>query len=235
LLDELPLAAGALLGASIAVKYVSIITVPFFLILLWHAHKQRIRAVSTTIVGMSAVIIASFTPFWFGFKTLQPIVGNQTDASSSPTALLTDIYLAFSRKEDSDLVFSGQLHWHILRHAGAGIFINLSLIGLWMILTTVLSYRFARTRNLWLAYLAGTSFFAAIPAIAPYYLIWLSPLLAERSRWGRVIWLLLAVPILYYTQSLMGNLNKEEVSHIYAVALLLVPLAATFIRPAASK
>jgi hypothetical protein len=235
LLDCLPLAAGALLGASISVKYISIIIVPFFLILLWHAHKRRIHAASAAIIGMSAVIIASFAPFWFGLKTLQPIITNQIDASASPTALLTDIYLAFSHKADSDLVFPGQLHWHILRHAGAGLFINIALVGLWMILAAIVSYRFARTRDLWLPYLAVTSFFAAIPAIAPYYLIWLSPLLVERSRWGRVIWLLLAVPLLFYTQSLMGNLNKEDVSHIYGVALLLVPLAAPFVRLSASK
>jgi Glycosyltransferase family 87 len=235
LLEDLPLAAGALLGASIAVKYLSIIAVPFFLVALWHAHEQRIRAASAAIFGICAVPLASFAPFWFGLRTLQPIISTQSDVSDSPAALLADIYLTLAGKAQTDPVFAGQSHWHVFRHASAGIFVDLAFIGAWMLLAAISAYRFARTRNLRLPYLAGTSFFAAIPALPPYYLIWLSPLLVERSRWGRYVWFLLAIALVYYAQCLMGNLDKQKAGDVYALALLLVPLGARFIERGSSK
>jgi hypothetical protein len=235
LLEDLPLAAGALLGASIAVKYLSIVAVPFFLVMVWHAHERRMRAALASAASMGAVIAASFAPFWFGLRTLQPIFTNQSDVAASPAALLADAYMHAARITETDPVFPGQEHWHILRHATAGLFIDLALAGLWMLLAGISLYRFARTKDLSSAYLAAISFVATIPAIPAYYLVWFSPFLAANARWGRYVWGLLAAALAYHLQSLMGDLSKERTGDVYVLVLLLVPLAATFLRPVPAK
>jgi hypothetical protein len=228
LLEDAPLAAGLFMGASVACKYVSIVLVPFFLIMLWQAHNRRIRQAVFAAAGIAAVFVASFAPFWFGVRTLWTLPKNQSDVSCSLASVLSDGYLALRSAAITDPVFPGQRHWHILRHATSAMFIDFLLIACWVLLAGILLRTFERTRNRSYPAVALTSFIWVLPYMNPYYLIWLSPFLAEEPRRRRYFSWLLTTALLYYAQSLMGRLEWERTTDIYILSLLLLPLAATF-------
>jgi Glycosyltransferase family 87 len=226
LLEEQPLIAGMLFGASVAVKFTVVIIAPFFIAMIWRAYAQRFRSAALALLGMSGTFTASMAPFWFGFRTLASIPQTQNDVTASPVAFLAHRYMAAAGIAETDEVFPGQRHWHLFRHTTISQFMDMGLVVLWMVLACVLWYRFIHTRERSNIYLTAVGFFAAIPALGPYYLVWLSPILAERSRWGRYVWWLLAAALVYYVQSLMGHLSWNQTSDIYTLTLILVPLAA---------
>lgn len=228
LLEDAPLAAGLLLGASVACKYVSIVLAPFFLIILWHAHNRRLRPAAFALVGIATVFVTSFAPFWFGARTLWTLPKNQSDVTSSLAAVLSDADLALRSASIADPVFPGQRQWHILRHATDAMFIDLLLVVCWAVLTAILLRDFARTRDRSNLAVALTSFIWVLPAMNPYYLIWLSPFLAEESSRRLYIRCLLTTALLYYAQGLMGKLEWERTTDIYIITLLFLPFAAKF-------
>lgn len=235
LLEEAPFAAGALLGASVAVKFVTVIIVPFFLVALWRAHGNRLRPALIAVVAAALVLAAAFGPFWIGLKTLQPILSNQTDVAVSPAALLSDAYRALTSSSDVDPVFPRQRHWRILRHASAGQLIDLALVGAWALMTVFLFYNFIRTSRRERGYLTVTGFLWALPALGSYYLVWLSPILVESSRWARYVWWLLMAGMLYYAQIFLGTFTWRQANEIYMLALIFIPLLASRLRISLSE
>jgi hypothetical protein len=122
-----------------------------------------------------------------------------------------------------------------LRHGSAGQLIDLALVGAWALMTVFLFYDFIRTSRRERGYLTVAGFLWALPALGSYYLVWLSPILVERSRWARYVWWLLMAGMLYYAQIFLGTFTWRQANEIYMLALIFIPLLASRLRVSLSE
>jgi hypothetical protein len=213
LVDEMPLIAGLLMGASIAVKYLTIIVAPF---LLARAAQRRWRGAILCFVGTVLVPLICFVPFRPDRRTISGILGGGQmggDIVQSPTWLLS--YPFFAAHHAADKVFPQFPHLPIIKSLTGP-----SLVSAMMLLFFVIVAGFSLRRyykntelsNIWRTLVA---FLWACPAIASYYSIWLSPMAAAPGVWGKYAWSLMACALLYYFIP----------STLYIVIFLLVPVA----------
>lgn len=212
LLEEAPLAAGLLLGASMGVKFVSAVASPFLFISAWRARtKQRGRAVAMAgIAGITgAAFLASFIPFSFSRETFSGLLSQRSWITASPAALIVEAYRA-AHSGPADLPQQ----------------VDNALLGLWAAAAFLLVSDFWETGKRFDGYLTVLGFIWTLPQVQPYYLIWFSPLLAEQTTWGRYTWYLLAAALSAYVLSLMRTLSFEQARDLYTLAILLVPALA---------
>jgi len=181
--DELPLVAGLLMGASIAVKYLSIVALPFLAV-----YAGRARARNGIAAGLIALVAAGLflKPFWTGPQMLYTLIGHGGQFGMSIGWLLN--YWSFDTGTENRpafpsapaLPFFGQPSWP--RIVALGLFGAFFLVAAWSL------WRYARTSawsNLWRTIAA---FLWASPIIHPWYMLWLSPALAAGKRWGVYAW-----------------------------------------------
>ncbi|HEY0798141.1 MAG TPA: hypothetical protein VGD50_03270, partial [Candidatus Baltobacteraceae bacterium] len=88
-LAEIPVAAGLLLGASIAVKYLSIIAAPFLIIRILNA-RGKVAALQAT-AAATIVLWLSFVPFWIGRNFFAPLLGGTGNIHYSVAALIAAV------------------------------------------------------------------------------------------------------------------------------------------------
>ncbi len=236
LLDESPLLAGVLLGASVAVKFVSIVVAPFFLIALWRAHGRALRAPILAAAAMAAVVVLSSAPFHLSASSAHAMSRSQggMGVAVSLASLLRDGYLAIHPAAALGESFPGQRSWPILRHADIGQVLDAGLVALWCGLALVLLRRYVRNGRCGELFAAMTAFLWVCPSIGSYYLVWLSPLLADRGGWGRYANALLMTAMLYYLQGLLPGLPWERTTQLYVIALLFIPAAWIGLRKSSS-
>jgi hypothetical protein len=212
-LDDAPLMAALLIGASVTIKYVSIVLLPFILVRVWKLHGAGMAAAAAVVAG--AAIALPFTAFWRGPAVLKSVLQHGNVITFSPTAL------------------GGTLLEHVLHapvigthHPEWSRLVEAVLIAALVAITCAGLRRFARNgiadpAPVWRTLVA---LLAATPAIGPYLLLWLSPMLAARGVWGFYARALSICGLSYYV-ALIFPLNFT-VGLGFATALIVVPLVA---------
>ncbi|HXM19423.1 MAG TPA: glycosyltransferase 87 family protein [Candidatus Tumulicola sp.] len=198
LVDELPLLAGVLLGASVAIKYVSVLALPFLIAIAW-----RKSAVAGVLCGLFAIAIPSlcFRPFWLGDSTLHAASGNINVLAMSPSWLLSWPFFAagtaglpvFGGVPALPLV--GVLTWPRL--------IQLLLVFGFLCVAAWSAIRFVKDQSFAHLWRTVTGFIWASPIVHPWYLLWLAPAVSATGRWAVYAWWFAAlIPLRYILEGL---------------------------------
>jgi alpha-1,6-mannosyltransferase len=220
--EELPVLAGLCIGASMAVKLVSIVVLPFLIAVV--ARRGFLRSLMLVVPAL-AVLVLTFRPFWVG---LQTIGGLNKDAqiAFSP-AYLVNVLLFGPNFETrmSSVPFASLHHVPVLHRATWPHLVNLCFVALFCVAAIVLLVRFVRLRTvdeLWKTLIA---FVWASPIFNPWYFIWLAPMTAWRGPWPLYVQWMTYAALLYYPL-MYGVANGNFVGPIpivVAIAVFIVP------------
>lgn len=212
--DANPLIAACFLGASIAVKYLSIVLVPFVLV---RAFRRGLKTGTACGAIVIAVPLAAIAPFWFGPRTLAGLVGQSGEVAASPAWLLS--YPLYASGRASAKVFPYLSHTPYLKSLTWPAVIDLLLLAIFVAIAAISIKRYATTDNVVNIWRTITAFFLAIPVIGAHYCIWLAPMIVARGLWGTYAWWLLAFALLSYV---IPNLGA------YTVLFVVGPIFMTF-------
>jgi len=174
LVEEMPLLAGLLIGASIATKYLSVCMLPFLIV---KAARKGWKPALALLAIACAIPVLTFRPFWLGKMTAQSLVWQSANVSMSPSWIAT-------------YVVGGVGHERLVQIALTVGFFALYGVALW---------RYARNldlSNLWLV-LAALLWIA--PMLNPWYTLWLLPAAAANGYWARFAWWFGALSLLRYS------------------------------------
>jgi len=191
--DELPLVAALLMGTSIAIKYLTVVALPF---LLWRiAARSRSAGIIALIVAL-AVPALCFKPFWLGTGAFEAAAGHVNVVGMSPTWLLALPFFTAGLGNAPafgvavELPFLGTLTWPR--------FVQIILVAAFGAIAVVSFGRFMRDGRLAHLWRTLTAFFWASPIIHPWYLLMLTPAAAGRGRWASYAWWFCAlIPLRY--------------------------------------
>jgi len=191
--DELPLVAALLMGASIAIKYLSVVALPF---LLWRvAARSRSAGIIALVIAL-AVPALCFKPFWLGTGALGAAAGHVNDLGMSPTWLAALPFFGAGLGNAPafgiavQLPFLGTLAWPRL--------VQLIFVAVFLVIAAISFGRFVRDGRLAHLWRTLTAFFWASPIIHPWYLLMLTPAAAGRGRWASYAWWFCAlIPLRY--------------------------------------
>jgi len=181
--DELPLVAALLLGASIAVKYVSVIVLPF---LALRAARRGLASGALALIVALAVPALFFQPFWAGAQTVYSLIGHGGVFAMSPQWLVNIPFFASGTANSPafgsalTLPLFGQPSWPRLVQLAA--FAAFLAVAAWSVA------RFARkpaTADIWRTIGA---FVLSLPIIHPWYVVWIAPAAAHHGRWASYAW-----------------------------------------------
>lgn len=208
--DASPLAAGVLLGASIAVKYVALIGLPFLAIAAHRRHGAR--GALAVVVPAVAVPTLLFVPLWPGWTALATLLNLGSTLIMSPQ-WLASMWLPFVSPRILSLgfaaVFAIALGYSIVRYArgrcGDHVFRPVAAL-------------------LWTS-----------PLLNPWYVQWLLPAASATGRWARYAWWLGLVVVLRYAEDALRfpNTPHEIAQRIVllewlTVMILVLPVALAF-------
>jgi len=181
--DELPLVAGLLLGASIAVKYVSVIVLPFLAVRA--AKKSRASGVLAFVIAL-AVPALFFQPFWAGAQTVYSLIGHGGVFAMSPQWLVNIPFFASGAADRPafgsalTLPLFGQPSWPRL--------VQLAALAAFLIVAAYSVIRFVRLHDPADAWRTIAAFVLSLPIIHTWYVVWISPAAADRGRWSVYAW-----------------------------------------------
>lgn len=163
LVDGVPWAAGLLVGAAVAVKYVALVALPFVAI---RAHRKRGFAGSVPCVALAlAVPLSLFVPLWPGWQALGVLLN-----------LGSTLIVSLQWLVDTWLPSLGE------RAVGVAFAITFFFILAYSV------WRYASDRcgdhvfRSWVALLWSS------PLLNPWYVQWLLPAAAATGRWARYAW-----------------------------------------------
>lgn len=205
LVDELPLIAGLLLGAAISIKYFAAVLVPFVVL---RAARKSVLAGALIVVLAALIPILCFHPFAFGAIGQATLTKVGSSLSMSLNWLLA-LPLFAMRASDS-----------VVRSVQFAIAAAFALIAL------IATVRYARTLCAAEIYRAITSLLWSLPALHPWYSMWLVPASAARGRWATYAWWLGALSLVVYAHEAV---LPTAINHSIFVALTLVVLLAPII------
>ncbi len=183
LVDELPLFAGLLLGASIAVKYVSLLLVPFLAIRAWR--RGAPGGAMCALVAL-AVPVLFFVPFWAGPATLYSLIGHGGIFDMSPLWLVNMPFFAAGTQNVP--AFGGAIRLPLFGAASWPRLFELAASALVLAVATYSVIRYARTLRLENVWRSVTALLLSLPIIHPWYVTWLLPAAAGRSPWATYAW-----------------------------------------------
>jgi hypothetical protein len=179
LVDELPLIAGVLAGASIALKYVAAIALPFLMMRAWK--KKRSGAI---LLGLVALAIPALCAQAFHLGR-SAAASDAAIGSSLLMSLNWLLALPFLRAGLGSvpiasglwvLPFVGDLTWPRA--------IQLALFTAVAITLVVSVIRYAKQRSVADIARPIAALVLAMPALHPWYVIWLAPVCAARRAWA---------------------------------------------------
>jgi hypothetical protein len=208
LVDDMPLAAGALAGAAFAMKYVALLFVPFVIV---RAYRTRGAGAAAKVAAMALVIpVAAFIPQWPGLTAFSSLLHLRADLIMSP------LWLAAMWLPDP-------IGTRIA--ATAATLAAVAVVGFSV-------YRYARDRRAHHIYRSIVAVLMASPLLNPWYVQWLAPAAAAAGRWSRYAWwLALIVPLRYVEDALRFPDSSAAVASRIAllecgtVAILAIPVA----------
>jgi hypothetical protein len=179
LVDELPLIAGVLIGASIALKYVAAIALPFLII---RAGKKNVSG--AILLGCVAVAIPALCAQAFHLGR-SAAASDAAIGSSLLMSLNWLLALPFLRgglgsvpiaSGVGPLPFVGDVTWPRA--------IQLALFAVVAITLVISILRYAKRRSVADAARPIAALVLAMPALHPWYVIWLAPICAARGAWA---------------------------------------------------
>jgi len=211
LVDGSPLAAGVLLGASIAVKYVALIALPFLAIRAYrHRGLRAAVAVAVPAVVLPVLLFAPLWPGWAGATTLFDL---------GSTLIVSPQWLA--------VTWLASVNPRIISVAFAAAF---ALAFAYSIA------RYASEGSIRHAFRTIAALLWASPLLNPWYVQWLLPSAATTGRWARYAWWFgLIVMARYVEDALRFPATQAELSsriatlEIVTIAILAVPVIASTI------
>jgi|GEM_PF-1138712 len=181
--DSAPLIAGVLLGASMAVKFVSIIALPFLV--------ARVVRKDGALSGILCCLVAltvfgiCFKPFWIGAATLHSLINQGRFFAMSPAWLVIEPFLRLNLQNTPALPWALPIVGH---SSWPRIIESLFITGFLVVLFGNV-IRFSRDGKFGRLWLAITAFLWASPVIQPWYLVWLAPAISMRERfWSAYAW-----------------------------------------------
>lgn len=213
LVDEMPLYAGLLLGASISIKYASLVALPFFF--LKARHSGWLRAGLASLLAL-AVPLVCFAPFWSAAH-----MPNAAPGGGPPALAMSPMWMVEYRYYAAGLV----QFVNPIRNGFLIVFAIIALVSIWEYA------RRGRAGALWrtIAALVWTQ-----PAIHPWYVLWLSPAIAGGGAWATYAWWFAALVFLRYPlETVAQNRFPLPLQVAFTCAFLLVPVLIARLRRAA--
>lgn len=229
LVDELPLVAALLMGVSIAVKYLTVIALPF---LLWRAF---VKSPAAGILGLAlalAVPILCFKPFWVGSGALNAAAGHANVLGMSPTWLIAAPL--FAAGLGSTPAFDGHVTLPLFGVPTWPRVVELTML-LAFVAVAIFSFaRFVRHQSYADVWRTITAFLWASPIIHPWYLLMLAPATAglgaaRTDRWAIYAWWFCAlIPLRYVLEGVSGAPTSWLVAltAVFLVAPVVIALRA---------
>lgn len=221
--DDLPLVAGLLLGASIAVKYVSVALVPFLVI-----RVARKSAPAAALCGLISIALPAllFRPFWNGMETMYSLIGHGGVLAMSPQ-WLADMPFFASGTADAPIApglalpLFGPLTWPRL--------IQLLALAAFIVVAIAAVVRYAASGRLAHIWRTTAAAVYSLSIIHPWYGLWLQPSVVDARRWGAFGWWFGTFIFLRYA---LDGVAPAELGAAYApvlAALTIVMLVAPII------
>jgi len=205
LVDELPLIAGLLLGAAIAIKYFAIILLPFVALRAW---RTSVVAAVLIVVLAALVPLLCFHPFAFG-PTGQATLAKVGSSLSMSLNWLLALPL-FALKAPDAIV-------RLLQYA---------IVAAFALVTLVALLRYARTPRNVEVFRSIAALLWSLPAMHPWYAAWLVPAAAARSSWGTYAWWFGALSLLVYAhEAVLPTPGNHTIFICITLVLLVLPIA----------
>jgi len=208
LVDEMPLIAGLLLGAAIAIKYFAAVLLPF--VVLRAARKQLVAA--ALIVVLAALVpVLCFHPFTFGPPGEATLAKVGSSLSMSLNWLLALPLLAAHAPD-------------------AKVRLVQLVIGIAFLIVALISIvRYARALCNVEIFRTITALLWSLPAMHPWYAAWLIPASAVSRRWALYAWWFAALSLLLYAHEAVLPTSANHATFIVVTIFFLVaPLFARF-------
>ncbi len=223
LADDLPIVAGLLFGASVAIKVLSIVAFPFFVAVLIKGGWRR----GLVAAGASAaVVVVCFRPFWIGWHTIGAVTKGY-QYFFSPTYLVN--VALFGPHFDDRLTSPAFPALHavpVIGHASGPHLVSLCIIGLFALAAVTLFVRFVRTRSIDDFFATLVAFVWSTPIFNPWYFVWLAPIVAWSGFWSRYVWWTCCIALLYYPlhYGIENGVLFGTLGGLVTVAAFCVPL-----------
>ncbi len=214
LVDDLPLIAGLLLGAAIAIKYFAAVLLPFIVI---RAARKSAVAASVIVVLAALVPVLCFHPFNFGATGQATLVKVGSSLSMSLTWLL------------SLPLFAVNASALTLR------LVQLTVVAGFALITLVSLLRYAKAQRNREVIRAIAALIWSLPAMHPWYAAWIAPASAARSGWGTYAWWFAALSLAVYAhEAVLPTPFNHSIFIAITIGVLAVPVAIARVRGTAS-
>jgi len=214
LVDELPLVAGLLAGAAISIKYFAAVIVPF--VALRAARTSRVAGVLVVILA-TLVPVLCFHPFAFGSTGQATLAKVGASLAMSPTWLLA--LPLFALKAGA----SAGAH-PAIDTAIRGV--QLAMAAGFALVTAGAIISYARAPRSAPVVRSITALLWSLPAMHPWYAVWIAPAAAVRSAWSAYAWWFAALSLLVYAhEAVLPTAANHTTFIIIAVVWLAVPIA----------
>lgn len=204
LADSLPLVAGLLLGVAIAVKYFAVLLLPFTAIRVWR--RDKVSALLFTVLALGVPLLC-FQPFAFGSAgagTLQTVAYN----------------------------ISMSLEWLLslplwAAHAPAMYLklLQLVIVGAFAVVALIAIVRYAVSPSKSALYRSITALLLAMPALHPWYAMWIVPIGAQSGRWAVYAWWFAALSLLLYAhEAVLPTPTNHTIFILLALVVFITPV-----------
>ncbi|MDQ6767894.1 MAG: DUF2029 domain-containing protein, partial [Candidatus Eremiobacteraeota bacterium] len=202
--DELPLIAGLLLGTAIAIKYFAAVLLPFVVL---RAARKSLVAAALIVVLAAFVPLLCFHPFAFGTTGQVTLVKVGSSLSMSLNWLLALPLFALNASD------------------GVVRAVQFAIVATFALVTIVAAARYARTLKSAEVFRSIAALLWSLPAMHPWYAMWLVPAAAARSRWSTYAWWFGAFALLVYAhEAVLPTPLNHAIFIVITFVLLLVPI-----------
>ena len=222
LVDEYPLFAALLFGVAIAMKYVAIIALPILVLRAARGGKGAASLVAVLSLGLPWLCAR---PFVMGGAAVRgaATIGSSLSMSLNWLAALPVLHASGGAVPLAPwlpaLPLLGAITWPRL--------VQLALFTLVAAAIVVAAVRYARRPSLETAALPTTAAIWAMPALHPWYVLWLMPFAALRGGWGVYAAWFGAVALLGYAhEGVVPSPLNEALFAALTLVILGLPAAA---------
>jgi hypothetical protein len=214
LVEELPLIAGLLLGVAISIKYFAAVLLPFVVI---SAARKNLVAALLIVVLAVLVPVLCFHPFAFGHTGQATLAKVGASLSMSITWLLALPLLALKASASS------AAHAAVIDAALRSVQLAVLAAFAAICLSAIIAY--ARQQKSALVLRSVAALLWSLPALHPWYGIWLAPGAATRSSWASYSWWFCALMLLIYAhEAVLPTPVNHTIFIIIAVLMLVIPI-----------
>lgn len=213
LVDDLPLIAGLLMGVAISIKYFAAVLLPF--IVIRAARKNLVAAVLIVVLALLVPALC-FHPFTFGHTGQATLAKVGASLSMSITWLLSLPLFALQTG-------GGAQHTAAI---DAGLrFVQVAVVAACMAVTIGSAIAYARRQTSAPVLRSVTALLWSLPALHPWYGIWLAAGAVTRSPWAAYAWWFCALMLLVYAhEAVLPTATNHTLFIFIALIVLLLPI-----------